>query len=289
MEKTRELLEQFKEFMVREGKSVNTRKSYELNVQGYIIWFTETYGADFQKLYRENVLEYKSYLSNVKRHKEKSLSAKTVNTKLSSLKLFNKFLIEKGIQNDEVVHNSDSIKVQSSYANPTDITKADVENFRQRILESGDRRLYALVTLLAYGGLRISEALDIMLNDLSLESKELVVRSGKGEKQRIVYLNSKVLGALREYIKVRTKPESEYLFTSRESKKVDRTVINRHFKKHSDNITPHQLRHFFCTNALESGFAIHEVAHLAGHSSVQTTLLYTNPNRETMKNKTEML
>lgn len=289
MEKTRELLEQFKEFMVREGKSVNTRKSYELNVQGYIIWFTETYGADFQKLYRENVLEYKSYLSNIKRHKEKSLSAKTVNAKLSSLKLFNKFLIEKGVQDDEVVHNSDSIKIQSSYANPTDITKADVENFRQRILESGDRRLYALVTLLAYGGLRISEALDIMLSDLSLESKELVVRSGKGEKQRIVYLNSKVLGALREYIKVRTKPESEYLFTSRESDRVDRTVINRHFKKYSEKITPHQLRHFFCTNALESGFAIHEVANLAGHSSVQTTLLYTNPNRETMKSKTEML
>lgn len=289
MEKTRELLEQFKEFMVREGKSENTRKSYELNVQGYIIWFTETYGADFQKLYRENVLEYKSYLSNIKRHKEKSLSAKTVNAKLSSLKLFNKFLVEKGVQDDEVVHNSDSIKVQSSYANPTDITKADVENFRQRILESGDRRLYALVTLLAYGGLRISEALDIMLSDLSLESKELVVRSGKGEKQRIVYLNSKVLGALREYMKVRTKPESEYLFTSRESSRVDRTVVNRHFKKYSSKITPHQLRHFFCTNALESGFAIHEVANLAGHSSVQTTLLYTNPNRETMKNKTEML
>lgn len=289
MEKTNELLEQFKEFMVREGKSENTRKSYELNVQGYIIWFTETYGADFQKLYRENVLEYKSYLSNIKRHKEKSLSAKTVNAKLSSLKLFNKFLIEKGIQSDEVAHNSDSIKVQSSYANPTDITKADVENFRQRILESEDRRLYALVTLLAYGGLRISEALDIMLNDLSLESKELVVRSGKGEKQRIVYLNSKVLGALREYMKFRTKPESEYLFTSRESSRVDRTVINRHFKKYSSKITPHQLRHFFCTNALESGFAIHEVANLAGHSSVQTTLLYTNPNRETMKNKTELL
>lgn len=289
MEKTNELLEQFKEFMVREGKSENTRKSYELNVQGYIIWFTETYGADFQKLYRENVLEYKSYLSNIKRHKEKSLSAKTVNAKLSSLKLFNKFLIEKGVQDDEVVHNSDSIKVQSNYANPTDITKADVENFRQRILESGDRRLYALVTLLAYGGLRISEALDIMLSDLSLESKELVVRSGKGEKQRIVYLNSKVLGALREYMKFRTKPESEYLFTSRESSRVDRTVINRHFKKYSSKITPHQLRHFFCTNALESGFAIHEVANLAGHSSVQTTLLYTNPNRETMKNKTELL
>ncbi|NMB95039.1 MAG: site-specific integrase, partial [Clostridiaceae bacterium] len=56
-----------------------------------------------------------------------------------------------------------------------------------------------------------------------------------------------------------------------------------------NKITPHQLRHFFCTNALENGFAVHEVANLAGHSSIQTTLIYTNPSREKMKGKLELL
>lgn len=283
------MIEDFKAYMSKEGKSENTKKSYVINIENYISWFSDSYGKDFQKLYRENVLEYKSFLLNVKKHKEKSLSAKTINAKLSSLRLFNLFLFEKGIQADIVLKNSDFIKVQSSYANPTEITKRDVENMRQRILESGDRRLYAVATLLAYGGLRISEALDIMLKDLSLESKELVVRSGKGDKQRIVYLNSRIISAVREYIPERKRQKSDYLFTSRESDRVDRSVINRYFRKYSENITPHQLRHFFCTNALENGFAIHEVANLAGHSSVQTTLIYTNPNREVMKHKTEML
>ncbi|MDA2520329.1 site-specific integrase, partial [Bacillus cereus] len=54
-------------------------------------------------------------------------------------------------------------------------------------------------------------------------------------------------------------------------------------------ITPHQLRHFFCTNAIEKGFSIHEVANQAGHSNIHTTLLYTNPNQLQLKNKMELL
>nr|WP_280528564.1 tyrosine-type recombinase/integrase [Tissierella praeacuta] len=180
------------------------------------------------------------------------------------------------------------IKIQTSYANPAEINKLDVENFRQKILEAGDKRLYAIVTLLSYAGLRISEALNLKLEDLSLGAKELIIRKGKGEKQRIVYLNSKIINSIREYLKVRNS-ESEYLFSSRESDRVDRSVINKQFKKYSNKITPHQLRHFFCTNALESGFAVHEVANLAGHSSIQTTLIYTNPSREKMKSRIEML
>nr|WP_280634079.1 tyrosine-type recombinase/integrase [Tissierella pigra] len=180
------------------------------------------------------------------------------------------------------------IKIQTSYANPAEINKSDVENFRQRILEAGDKRLYAIVTLLSYAGLRISEALNVKLEDLSLDAKELIIRKGKGKKQRVVYLNSKIVYAIKEYLKVRHS-ESEYLFSSRESDRVDRSVINKQFKKYSNKITPHQLRHFFCTNALESGFAVHEVANLAGHSSIQTTLIYTNPSREKMKSRIEML
>ena len=160
--------------------------------------------------------------------------------------------------------------------------------FRQRILKDGDRRLYAIATLLGYTGLRISEALNVKLDDINLETKELIVRKGKGEKQRIVYLNTKIINAMREYLKERN-VESVYLFLSRESDKVDRSVINKSFKKYSKDITPHKLRHFYCTHALESGFSIHEVANLAGHSSIQTTMIYTNPSRKKMKDKAEPL
>jgi len=283
-----QILDDFKNYMIKNQKSQNTIKNYVLHIKEYMIWFQDTYGKGFKNLYRENILDYKSYLVNVKKYRGKNLNAKTINAKLSSIGLFNKFLIEEKIQKDIVVKDDDMIKIQTSYANPAEINKLDVENFRQKILEAGDKRLYAIVTLLSYAGLRISEALNLKLEDLSLGAKELIIRKGKGEKQRIVYLNSKIINSIREYLKVRNS-ESEYLFSSRESDRVDRSVINKQFKKYSNKITPHQLRHFFCTNALESGFAVHEVANLAGHSSIQTTLIYTNPSREKMKSRIEML
>ncbi|CAK7029990.1 tyrosine-type recombinase/integrase [Tissierella sp.] len=283
-----QILDDFKNYMIKNQKSENTINSYLLHIKEYMIWFQDTYGKNFEKLYRENMLDYKTYLINVKKYRGKNLNARTINAKLSSIGLFNKFLIEEKIQEDIVIEDNDIIKIQTNYANPAEIDKSDVENFRQKILEAGDKRLYAIVTLLSYTGLRISEALDIKLVDFNLDSKELIIRMGKGGKQRIVYLNSKIVNAIKEYLKVRNS-ESEYLFSSRESDKIDRSVINRQFKKHSNKITPHQLRHFFCTNALENGFAVHEVANIAGHSSIQTTLIYTNPSREKMKSRLELL
>lgn len=283
-----QILNNFKIYMISHSKSENTIKSYMLHVKEYMVWFEDTYGTVFKNLYRENILDYKSYLINIKRYRGKNLSAKTINAKLSSLSLFNKFLVDEKMQVNIVMQDDDMLRVQTEYANPADINKSDVEGFRQKILESEDKRLFAIVTLLSYAGLRISEALDIKLEDLSLEAKELIIRKGKGKKQRIVYLNTKIVNSIKEYLKIRIS-ESEYLFPSRQSDKVDRSVINKQFKKYSNKITPHQLRHFFCTNALENGFAVHEVANLAGHSNIQTTLLYTNPSREKMKSKLEML
>ncbi len=281
-------IEKFRTYLLDEGKSENTVNTYMAKVQEYFKWFQETYDAECKKLYRENVLDYKTYLLNVKKHNGKNLNGKTVNGKLSALYSFNKFLISHKVQEELVLSKSDFVKVQIDYANPCTITKTDVERFRQKILESGDKRLYALVTVLAYAGLRISEALDIKLQDYSLEAKELIVRRGKGDKQRIVYLNSKIVNAIKEYLKAR-KAESDYLFVSRQSEKVDRTVINKHFKKYSKTITPHMLRHFYATHCLEMGYSVHEVAYQAGHRDIKTTLIYTNPSREEMKRKAELL
>lgn len=284
-----DILQQFETYLNKNGKSKNTTKTYLLNIKKFLEWFFESYSYEFSQLYRPNILEYKSYLMNIKKYKGKTLSSKTINSTLSSIKFFNIFLVENKFQNNIVIEKNDFLKIQINYVNPTDCNKKDIESFRQKILEDNNLRLYSIVTLISYSGTRISETLNIKLEDLNLQTKELLIRTGKGKKQRTVYLNAKIIDSIREYLKVRLKKNSCYLFTSRESDKVTRTVINKEFKKYSKSITPHQLRHFFCSNALEKGFAIHEVANLAGHNSIQTTLIYTNPNRETMKNKIELL
>jgi integrase/recombinase XerD len=281
-------LEEFKEFLLKDGKSDNTIKSYIINITGYVKWFSESFELELTKLHRDNVIEYKSYLINVKKFKGKNLNGRTINAKLSSLVSLNRFLVNKGIQKEFVVDKKDSIKIQTEYANPCQIEKKDVEILRQRILEDGDLRLYAIATLLAYTGVRISEALTIILNDICFEAKEIIIRKGKGNKQRIVYLSSKAIQALRSYLKVR-RSDGEFLFVSRENDNLSRSVVNREFQKYSNLVTPHMLRHYYCSHALDMGYTIADVANQVGHRDVRTTLLYTNPSRKKLKDMAELL
>lgn len=283
-----DIAKQFSSYLKQENKTENTVQGYTSGIRQYIKWFEGSYDRKLTKLYRQNILEYISYLKNVK-----MLNAKTISHKISSLAKFNEFLIQKGSQQDQVILKTDMIKVQTVYASPTQIVELDVKKFLQSVLEDNNKRNYAIATLLAYTGVRISEALSIKMNDFNLQTGECIIRSGKGGKQRIVLLNSKVLRAIKDYLIDRktysTAHESPYLFISKKRENLDRTVVNRIFKSYSNIITPHQLRHFFCTNAIEKGFSIHEVANQAGHSNIHTTLLYTNPNQLQLKNKMELL
>lgn len=276
------MVEEFKDYLKQEGKSKNTVNSYILHIKGYYNWYSESFGSECSSLYRQNILDYISYLRNIKKD-----SGKTINCKISALIKFNEYLIASGVQEDQVVSKKDNIKVQKSYANPSDVTKQEVDTFRQQLLRDGHQDIYCIATLLAYAGLRISEALSIQLTDFNLTVGELKVR-GKGDKDRIVYLNDKIINSISEFLRVRQN-DSPYLFANKNNGVIHRSTINKVFNKYSNKITPHTLRHYFCTTALEGGFSVHEVAYLAGHSNVHTTLLYLNPSRESMRNKINQL
>ena len=276
------MLNEYENYLINSGKSSNTVKSYVLHIKNYMTWIQDTYGQDMERLYRANVLDYIAYLKNIKK-----LTAQSINAKLSALISLNTFLMDSGIQSDIVVTNHDSIKVQVQYASPSIITKQEVEQFRQTILTHQGIRDYTIVTVMAYAGLRISEVLNLKIDDCDIVARELVV-NGKGNKQRTVYLNDKIINAIKEYLKERHS-DSEYLFTSRQRDKINRTRINQIFNQYSDQITPHTLRHFYCSNALECGYSIHEVANQAGHSNIYTTLLYSNPSKDKMKQKANLL
>lgn len=231
---------------------------------------------------RANVLEYISYMRNVRGY-----HPKTVNHHLSSLRSLNEYLITNGRQTEAAVVDSDFMKIQIQYASPCTVEKKDVEAFRQRLLESGSKWDFCIVTLYAYSGIRRSECVNLKLNQIDLTAKEIRI-VGKGDKHRLVYLNDKTVHAIREYLKVRDL-DSPYLFVSRQSGKLNSSRINQIFNQYSDVITPKTLRHYFCSNALESGYSIHEVANQAGHSNVQTTLIYSNPTAKEMKEKANRL
>lgn len=289
-----ELIKEFKKKMYLEGKSQKTIEVYGNSVKEFFKWFYDSYGnIEYKKLYRENILEYKSYLKNIKKsaHSGNNLCPKSINSKLSALICFNELIEPDNI----VVTKRDLIKIQAEMVSPTSITKKEIEEFRQIVLQSegcAAKRNYAIVIILAYAGLRITECLNLRKSDICLESSELKVTNGKGEKARIVIINSKIVSAVREYQKT-DHVESEWLFHNSRGERLNQTTINRVFKlccPKGHNITPHTLRHFYAINAVSSGiFTIPEIANQMGHSSIKTTMKYMNPNLDEIRRKIEEL
>lgn len=184
------MLNEFKQYLLGIGKSENTALNYCDKVKLYFKWCLDSFGSEPQQLYRANVLDYISYMKTIKRY-----SPKSVNNHLSSLRSFNEFLIFSGRQTELAIVKNDFMKIQTQYANPCTVEQKDVEAFRQRLLEGGNKRDFAIVTLYTYTGIRRSECVNLRLDQINLIAKEIYV-VGKGDKQRTVYLNDKTVHAM---------------------------------------------------------------------------------------------
>lgn len=186
------MLDEFCEYLRQQGKSENTVKAYCQGMKEYMRWHEETFGKRMKMLLRANVLDYISYLRTARR-----LSNRSVNAKLASLHSFNLYMISAGYKAEMVLSRQDYLKVQLAYASPSTVDRGEVERFRQEILENNGVRDYAIVTILAYAGLRISECLELRIEDVSLLAREITVRHGKGDKMRVVYFGDKITNAVR--------------------------------------------------------------------------------------------
>lgn len=249
---------EFINYLENENKTSGTIKTYIEKIECYKKWLMDSTGKEFKKLYRENIKDYICYLRNNKLTKKGlHLKAQSINVHISSLIKFNQFLVKTGKQADIVITEDDNISFQKSGINPCKVTQDEIRKFRQDILEDESRSLnnfetirnFCMVTILQYCGMRVSECISIESDDIeiALKTRELIIRSGKGDKQRTIYLNDKCISAIKRYKEVKQINAGKYFFVTRESigknKKMDRTTVNKIFKKFSDVITPHQERH----------------------------------------------
>jgi len=282
------LLEEFMSYMDDQSMSIETIKSYFGNVSRYFKWCKESFGLPPENLYRTNVKDFKSYLQNIKH-----FSPSTTNYYLSALSKFNEFLIEGGYQSDHVINKNDYITIQTPVTNPWDGEEKEVKAFLQKVLSSKSPfriRDYAIFTVIAYAGTRNSETVGLMERDVDLVGREILIRDGKGEKARVAFINDKIINAVEEYRKIRTETECPYLFLNRYGEKLTRGRINQICNQYSDFITPHKLRHFWCSQSQEvAGYTIAETAAQAGHKDTRTTLRYTHPSKAKLKEKANLL
>jgi integrase/recombinase XerD len=138
----------------------------------------------------------------------------------------------------------------------------------------------SMIRLMLNAGLRASEVLNISVGDVDWTSGKLIVKHGKGKKDRIVWINEEDLEIIRKWRE--TKPRGPFLFTTLKGSKINdrylRSMVKRRSKKVAiaKDVHPHLLRHTFATDLLKSTKNIRLVQKALGHASLSSTMIYTH-------------
>lgn len=273
--------EKFIEFMKNNGLAENTYNSYASDIKLYKKYYIDSYGEKLDRLTHSDVSMYKSFLLN------KGASPKTINRKLSALKMYNQFLIQENIQDEYVIKEKDFIKIQGTMIQKKLLSNKQINQLKHYASKDkkNAKRDYCFIILLTYGGFRESELVNIKITDINLEDRFINI-IGKGQKFRQVVINDIMYDAIIDYLEERTKIDTKnpYLFVGQKNrdtlKPVNRNFCNRLLDKYKKlcklkNLYPHLLRAQFCSNALHNaGYSIEQVASQAGHSSLNTTKIY---------------
>lgn len=211
----------------------------------------------------------KDYLASIFDAKSKN----TVMLAAASLKFFFKEILKKDFTNVKMPKKDSKL--------PEVLTKEEVK----KIIESADNQKSRLIISLLYStGLRVSELVNLKVEDVNFAEKSGWVRHGKGAKDRLFVLSENLANEVQEYLKGK---ENKFIFskeeplTTRNIQKIIKGTKNR--AGISKRVTPHTLRHSFATHLLEQGTDIRLIQTLLGHSSISTTSIYTHISTEQIR------
>lgn len=195
------------------------------------------------------------------------------NQYIGCLKLF-----AKNILNKKNIHLSKIERPRNEKKLPKVI---DGEYIKEQLSKIGNIKHRAILTLTYSVGLRVSEIVNLKIENIDSKRMLIHIKNAKGRKDRIVPLSQTVLELLRKYFK-EYKPK-EYLFNGQTGGKYSTGSCQKIYKKYIDqNSSIHTLRHSSFTNLLENGTDIRIIQKIAGHTSSKTTEIYTHVSSQTL-------
>ncbi len=291
MPATSRWIEAFLEMMSAErAASRNTLEAYQRDLQDAEQFLRLRCQTDLEKAGSDPIKDYLKSLVDA------GFSTRTSARRLSSLKQFYLFLVTDGVREDNPCYAIDNPKSISSL--PHVLSEQDVMALltaAQQDKTVKGLRLAALLEILYASGMRVTELMTLKLSHIQgqiPEIKPFLLIKGKGSKERMVPLNQAAVVSLVAYLEQRgkllkEKEKSDWLFPTRAKNGALVAMSRQRFAvllkelaihaglKHTD-ISPHVLRHSFATHLLRHGADLRLVQELLGHSSINTTQIYTH-------------
>lgn len=267
----------------------NTLISYKKDLMDYI-----NHIFNEQKLQSLDEVERQNILIHLRKLKSEGKSPRSIARHISSIRSFHQFLLRDKVTNqDPTIHleipqmdqklpNFLSVEELNNLLNSIDVSKPQ-----------GKRDL-AMFELMYASGMRISECLNLNLEDLHL-TMGFVRCFGKGGKERIIPLGGAAIKACQNYIEearpklLKATEKTDAIFINQRGKRLTRQGIWKLLKMHAMNagitkeITPHVLRHTFATHLIENGADLRAVQEMLGHADISTTQIYTHVSKTRLK------
>ncbi|MBR1717802.1 MAG: site-specific tyrosine recombinase XerD [Bacilli bacterium] len=267
--------------------SLNTIKSYKNDLSKFVLFIND---KDITCLNKKDVI---SFIENEKLNDK---SARTISHDLIVIKNFYKYLLKEQIIKVDPTIDIELPKLKKSL--PHTLSFDEIDKILD--IELNDKYSYrnkAMLELMYSSGLRISELVNLKMQDIDLED-DIVRIYGKGSKERIVPIGDYAINYLKKYIYVYRSSlmhnkVSDYIFLNSRGDRISRQAMFKLIKKIirdkniKKNVSPHTLRHSFASHMLENGADLRSIQELLGHSDISTTQIYTHISNKKIKENYE--
>jgi site-specific recombinase XerD len=286
------LIEGYRLHLVKRDRSEKTIHGYTTDLAQFQKWL----GA--KPLTAITEVEVRAYRDHMLKQGH---SPNTINRRISSLASFGDWGVQDGVFKRNPAQYVKPVKVtelaprwlnEEQKKKLLAVVEHDLREARDRFprLWVLRKRDAVIVHTLLLTGLRVDELCSLSLSDLTLGERKgmLLVRRGKGGKQRQVRLNAEARRHLAEWLEVRPQVESGGLFVGQTGEGIRPRLVQRLVERYAklaklEDVTPHSLRHTYARSLLDSGAQLQEVALLMGHSSLDSTARYVQPGENELQ------